>query len=362
MKVLHIINSMGTGGAEKLLVDALIKYRQKNIEAEVLLLNGEKTKLVELLLLENVPVQHLGTENSIYSLKNILKIRPYLEGYDIIHVHLFPASYFVVFSNFFLKHKKKLIFTEHNTTNKRRDIFILKPLERFVYRQFRSIVTISDAVHNELKRHLGEKFSNIVKIYNGINLEEINKAKPYDKNQLDHDDDDCIMIMVASFTQQKDQQTVIKSLQYLPDHVKLLLVGDGPLKNECEEISISLGLKKRITFLGLRTDVPRLLKTSDIVILSSNFEGLSLSSVEGLSSGNPFIASNVPGLAEVVENAGVLFPKGNAKKLAKEINHLIENEDYRNLIIKNCLNRANKFDINKMVDNYINVYQEITKK
>ena len=84
-------------------------------------------------------------------------------------------------------------------------------------------------------------------------------------------------------------------MQLLPLEVKLVLAGEGVLKKKCQDLVETLKLKERVVFLGLRMDIPQLLKTADVVVLSSKYEGLSLSSIEGLAAGKPFVASDVPG-------------------------------------------------------------------
>lgn len=106
-------------------------------------------------------------------------------------------------------------------------------------------------------------------------------------------------------------------------------------------------------------DVPQLLKTADIIVLSSKYEGLSLSSIEGMASGKPFIASDVPGLKEIVSGAGVLFEQGNAIELAEKINKLLEDKEYYTEIVESCQKRAQEYDIIKMVDKHIQLYESI---
>jgi glycosyltransferase involved in cell wall biosynthesis len=120
-----------------------------------------------------------------------------------------------------------------------------------------------------------------------------------------------------------------------------------------------LGLSKRVHFLGIRMDVPKLLKTADIVVLSTHFEGLSLSSIEGLASGKPFVASEAPGLLEIVYNAGVLFPVGDEKALAEEINLLLTDKNHYDAVAFNCMQRAKKYDIKNMIDSHIKLYNSL---
>jgi glycosyltransferase involved in cell wall biosynthesis len=136
-------------------------------------------------------------------------------------------------------------------------------------------------------------------------------------------------------------------------------VGDGDKRTKCEDLVKELNLSGRVSFLGVRMDVPQLLESAYIVILSSRYEGLSLSSIEAMASGRPFIASDVPGLRDVVKGAGLLFPPGNEKKLAEHINSLLSDRELYEKVAKDCLNRAKEYDINNMVDQYIELYKSI---
>lgn len=360
MRVLQIINSLNSGGAEKLLVDACIKYQQSNIKVDVLLLNGVKTDFYKKLQKNsNINIYDLGENNDVYKLGNILKIKTYLKNYDIVHVHLFPASYFTVLAKKLTRTQAKFIFTEHNTTNRRRESQMWKPLENFIYRQYDALVSISKDVDESLKRHLELIKTPIHLIRNGIDLQEIQDALPYEKSELGFDKEDILILQVSSFTPQKEQKTAIKSIKNLPHAYKLLLVGEGPKKQECQSLSKQLELEERVLFLGFRNDVPQLLKTVNIVLLSSHYEGLSLASVEGLASTKPFVASDVSGLRDVVQEAGILFENENDKVLSQKLQNLIENEEVYNETVERCLIRAASYDINKMVSEYIDLYKTL---
>ena len=124
-------------------------------------------------------------------------------------------------------------------------------------------------------------------------------------------------------------------------------------------VDSTTSIGERVLFLGLRMDVPQLLKTADVVVLSSKYEGLSLSSIEGMASGKPFVASDVPGLQEIVTGAGILFKQGDAKDLANKIENLITNEVYYQEIVNTCLKRSEQYDIQLMVEKHIHLYQTI---
>lgn len=358
MKILQVINRLGPGGAEKLILDTVPRYQKEGLHVDVLLLQDKKTQFRSQLEEESNGSTDGLTTKSIYNPLLIFKIIPYLKKYDIIHFHLFPTLYWVVLAKWIFFSKVKLVYTEHSTHNRRRDNLIFKMLDRFIYKQIDCIVTIADEVDLNVKKHLNLNENKFQQIENGVDVNYYHSAIPYAKDKF-FSNNDFILIQVSSFRWQKDQKTLIKSLQHLPDNIKLILVGTGSLIDESKDIVKKLNLAERVKFLGNRYDVPQLLNTSDVVILSSRHEGLSLSNIEGMSVGKPFIGSDVPGLREIVKGHGLLFEQGNDKELAKLIMNLYTNPQLYKKIADQCFNRAKEFDINKMVAQYIELYKEI---
>jgi len=185
---------------------------------------------------------------------------------------------------------------------------------------------------------------------------------PYTKKELGFNENQYIIIQVASFTPQKDQNTLIKALSRLPKDYCLLLVGDGPLIEKSKTLVRQLNLTNRVHFLGIRNDVPRLLKSVDVVVLASHYEGLSLSCIEGMASGKPFVASNTPGLGDIVQNAGILFEDKDDGKLAEILEKLTKDKTYYNHITLNCRRKAQLFDIHSMVNSYIKLYNNLNTR
>ena len=360
-KILHIANWLGMGGAEKLLVETLPRYRKAGFDVELLLTTDITTPL-RTELEKHVKI-HTLPHSSFYDIRSIFRIIPFIKKYDLVHVHLFPPQYYVAIAKLLSRSKTPLVFTEHSTSNTRMKskIFILP--DKFVYAQYTKICCITDQVKKILEQRINISQERLVVIENGVDLEKIGLAKKNERKNINTGltDDDVLLLQVSSFQEPKDQITVIKSLLHLPENIKLLLAGDGVLRKECESLTSELNLQHRVFFLGLRNDIPQLLKTVDLVLLSSKYEGLSLSSVEGMACGKPFIASDVPGLTEVVGGAGVLFPAGDDIKLSMEILKLIDNKDYYNTIAEKCELRSRQYDINIMVDKHITLYNKLLK-
>ena len=193
----------------------------------------------------------------------------------------------------------------------------------------------------------------IITIYNGVEVEAIHQAETLDGERTSR----FLVVMVAAFRPQKDQDTLIKAMSLLPkDRFELWLVGDGERRNCLEELVVRHNLTDNVRLLGLRTDVPRILKTADVVVMSTHYEGLSLSNIEGMSSGRPFVASDVDGIHEVTEGYGILVPHEDAEALAGVIKKLAEDKTYYDEVAERCYQRARQFDIEEMVAKYNAIY------
>jgi len=364
MKILHIINNLGSGGAEKLLEDIIpILDEKEDVEVELLLLTGENNVFEESLRDKGIKINILDL-NNIYNPKNIILIINFIKNsnFDIIHAHLFPTLYWTSLASKFIINKEfKLIYTEHNTHNKRRDHFFFKPIEKFIYNEYDEIISISSEVKRKLIKWLKIKNKDKVTIIeNGIDTQKFKNAERYLKNDLCPNccEDDIFITMVGRFSEQKDQKTLIKVMKELGDHTHLILVGEGQLINEHKKYTKKLNLDKRVHFLGFRDDVERVLKTSDIIVLSSHWEGFGLVAVEGMAAGKPVLASNVKGLKEIVEGAGLLFEQGNVNYLKKIINKLIHDADFYQKISQRCSIHSGNYDIENMVQNLLEVYNK----
>jgi glycosyltransferase involved in cell wall biosynthesis len=356
MKVLHITNSLKTGGAEKLILETLPLYNQRKVEADLLLLDGKNYPFME-------QMRRLGgcemfslSNGSLYRPAFIFKIIPYFKKYDIIHVHLFPALYWVALAKMLSFTKVRLVFTEHSTSNRRRNNFLLKMADQFIYSFYDKIICISEEVKTVAQQHLGFKDNRFDVIQNGVNLAEIFSETPYTNEEFSFGRDTFMLIQVSSFRYPKDQATLINAMKLLPENVILYLVGEGELLEQNRQLASGLGLESRIHFAGVRMDVPKLLNTTDAVVLSSAYEGLSLSSIEGLASGKPFLATDVPGLRDIVKGAGILFPLKDEAFLAKEVIRLMTDQEYYSEVVSKCLDRSKQYDINVMIESHINLY------
>lgn len=336
------------------------------VEMDILLLWDNKHQFTELLKKMSICkifiINSSSSFRDIYNPLNIFKMKKIMRDYNIIHVHLFPAQYFAVLANRFNSKKSKLIFTEHSTSNSRISNPFFQIIDRFFYGDYEKIICISEEIKIIYKTYLRSgNQGRLSLIPNGIDIDKYKNAKPLLKSAIHTEikDDDKLIIQVSAFRSEKDQDTLIKSIALLSCNYKLLLVGDGKRKLQLINLVNDLGLEKRVFFLGQRMDVAQILKQVDIAVLSSHWEGFGLVSVEAMASGTPLVASDVPGLRDVVKDAGLLFKTGDYIRLSEIIKTLTEDPDYARSIAKKGYERALQFDIHKMVQKHIELYQEV---
>lgn len=350
MRILHVINTLGIGGAQRLLSDIISLEKRTGNEIGVLVLKNED------IIIDNNIKSHvdkfisLGI-NHIYSPLVPLRIRKYLKGWDIVHVHLFPSLYWCVLASIGIT--AKLVYTEHSTNNKRRNYSFFRPIEKFVYGRYNAIVSISQQTQENLKLWLNpprRNFDKFVIIENGIDLEKFYNSSLKSKKEI---------LMVSRFAEMKDQATLIKAMEYVKPGFQLILVGDGPNRSFCEEIAKKKGVANRVTFLGTCNNISALVKRSFIGVQSSKWEGFGLTAVEFMAAGKPVICSNVPGLANVVGDAGLMFNVGNEIELARHINFLIDNPDKYSEYSYLSINKAKQYSIHKTIHEYNKLYSKL---
>ena len=358
MRVLHIITSLNIGGAEKLMVDLLPKLKAKGVEAELLLFVGNRTMFYDQLERENVKIHVFAEEGSVYNPKHLLRLYRFLKKnkFDVIHTHNTAPQLFAAIVSVF--RNIKIVTTEHSTDNRRRNLKWYKLVDRWMYSRYNKVISISDAAELNLKTYLQikDQSDKFVIVYNGVDICRFENAIPAHNSS----NEKMIITMVAGFRYQKDQDTLIKAFALLPkDKYELWMVGDGDRRNEIEALVESERLSEGVKFWGIRQDVPSILKSSDVIVMSSHFEGLSLSNIEGMAVGKPFVASDVDGLHEITEDAGLLFNHGDYQQLADIIIELTNNKELYDKVADRCLIRARQYDISKMVDGYMAVYNSL---
>ncbi|WP_304957265.1 glycosyltransferase family 4 protein [Bacteroides caecimuris] len=349
MKLLHIISSLEIGGAQRLLADLLPIQIKHGLDVDLLVNAQVDNEFNEKIKRAGINIISLDSHN-IYSLSNIIRLRKIISSYDIVHVHLFPSLYWAAIASAGLK--VKMVYTEHSTSNRRREKTYFRPIEKLIYKRYDRIISISRQTESALQQWLQSSDKRFVVIENGVDIGRFSAiCRPVIPKSL---------IMVSRFAASKDQETLIRSMKYLDKDIVLHLVGDGDNLEHCRSIAKNEGVSDRVMFLGARSDVAELITEAYIGIQSSNWEGFGLTAVEIMAAGKPVVVSDVDGLKQVVEGAGEIFHKGDARELALKISRLLEDKSYYEATAANCKRRSACYDIELMAGKYENLYYELT--
>lgn len=348
MKVLHVISSLEIGGAQRLLSDLLPIQKQQGLDVTLLVLKTEDNVFSLKVAEAGVPIISLDVK----SFRNPLiafKVRSIIKDYDVVHSHLVHSLYICSLAARGLK--TKLVYTEHSTSNNRRGKSYVRPIEKFIYERYAKLISISQQTQNALQEWLQSKDERFVVINNGVDTKAF--------AAIHRDIIPKSLIMVSRFASSKDQETVIRAMRLIDKDATLRLVGDGENLEHCKQVAKECGVEERVQFLGARADVASLIAESYIGIQSSNWEGFGLTAVEIMACGKPVIATNVDGLKQVVEGAGVLFSVKDKEGLSVIVNELLAKTDYYDDISKKCSERAFLYDISVMSSSYFSLYKNL---
>lgn len=236
-------------------------------------------------------------------------------------------------------------------------------IKKFLYKKIYKMADKIIVNSYEFKKELKKKFNlQSICIYNPLNKKEIIKLS---KNRIKFNYFNkkyVNIISVARFSEQKDHECLIKSINLIKSKfkIRLLLIGSGPTKNKIIQLISSYKLKKNIKLLSFKENPFPYIKKSDLFIHSSKYEGAPNVLLESIVLKKLVISSNCPtGPREILDDGkgGVLFDVGDYKSLSEKIKFFIKNKTkYKNKILY-AYSRLNRFDKKQRLDDYFNVLQ-----
>ena len=175
-----------------------------------------------------------------------------------------------------------------------------------------------------------------------------------------------ILVHTSNFRPVKRVPDTIKIFEKVQKEIpaKLILVGDGPDRSECERLSRQLDLCDNVKFLGKQEGLVEILSSSDLFLIPSQSESFGLAALEAMACGLPVVSSSVGGLPELVKHneTGFIAEIGDVDRMAKYTLELLGNDKKYKLFSENSRQRAvDKFDKSKVVPLYEEYYEQILK-
>lgn len=294
--ILHIITAPCGGGAEILVREFAKQKRIENCEFKVLYFNKKSDCSKKLNFLNHEYFLDVGFRSlrSVFEIRKFIKRELERSPELVVHVHLTWPMLFVPIATIGLD--MELYFTEHDTSNGRRKYPFLKYIERLIYSRFKKVICISEGTRKSLEPWIGKNLSQRIEVIpNGSRLFSFKERQP---------PENCVnFISIGSLFPKKGFDRTIKALASWDSDCSwaYTIIGEGPMRKELEGLISKSGVHDKVKLVGWADDIERHLNEADIQLIPSRFEGFGLVAVEGMSTGLPVIASNVDGLAEVLE-------------------------------------------------------------
>ncbi len=359
MKILEVIVNLRVGGAEVLLKNLCGIWRASGAEVTIYVLSKSDGWIEQELRASGIQIVHSGLSFR-YAPWQVARLAQHLRRtqYDVIHAHLFPAQLCVSLAARIVGLSTPLVTTEHSTWNRRRRLGF-RTVERFLYARYDSVICISEAAEIGLKKWLAPQPCNSCVIYNGIDGSQFLSRRQADEPP--RSSKRAVLLCVGSLCARKNQAVIIRALVHIPG-ADLILVGEGRMRGALEKLAGDLGVRERVRLLGPRQDVADLLSTADVYIQSSVEDGFCLAVVEAMSVGLPVVASDVPGMRDVVADGGILFDPNSPEGLSKCVNELLSQRSLRTQCASRAQERAAQFGIDKTAVGYWNLYESLCKR
>ena len=326
--VLHLMNYINSGGAEKYIISLAEKLQGKDCQFYIGV--SKKTNNIFEKRLEELGVKIvLLPIKSLYDIKAIIKVKQFckVSNIEVIHTHFLRENCVSVLSKL-IGNNVRVINTCHMNWRNKIGVQIVN---RIITRLNYKIIAVSNSVKDILEEE-GIERGKIEVIHNGVYYD-------FYKEQVDSTIDDEFNIpknifkvaTIARFNSEKGHIFLLNIIKELKkkinlDAFKFILVGDGELKEDIEKMAKDSEIDKYIIFTGIRKDIKNILYGVDLYISPSKNEALGLSILEAMACGVPVVATNVGGTKEILgENSEFLIDYGDTKKACFDIIKIYEN-------------------------------------
>lgn len=363
IKIMHILLSLECGGAEKVVVNLVKKLHGEKLAFSICALDRVGALRDE--LDADMKVVCMARKSGLdfqlpFKLARAIKE----EAPDIIHMHNPTALLYGAIAGKMAR-VRGMIVTQHGSVSAE------NPRMRFITGRLSRMANKNIPVSADIEKYLRNKYSlksdKIETIINGIDdsIYRPNAAERVEGKRKFDLKDNIIIGHVARFSAEKDQRHLLKAFSMVAskiDNAMLVMVGDGPLRDDLELFAKELNISDKVLFTGFRSDIPALLNIFDIFVLSSTREGTSLTLIEAMGAGLPIVATDVGGNSNVLDDkkTGLLVPARNAGRLADAIISLCQDPRAREEMGKAGRKRMEEnFSLNKMAENYAKLYMEL---
>jgi sugar transferase (PEP-CTERM/EpsH1 system associated) len=369
IKILHVLDSLGVGGMERVVIDVVNHLDQSRFDHAVCCISRKGEAAVH--LREGTRCVDLGKGGGADYLAPV-KIARLIgeEAPDIIHTQSWSGVDAAIAK--MMAGAARLVHSEHgrNYPHIHSEPLKRKVARRCLYHLSDAVFAISAEVRDYYCRETGFPRNRMQVIPNGVDLRRIDRAGGGARAELGIGPEDFVVGTVARLDATKDTMTLARAFARLyrlrrETNLKLLIVGDGDQKVVIERFVAEQGLGEAVICTGVRQDAPRLYGAMNVFALSSLSEGMPLTALEAMSARLPVVATNVGALPELVEEGGTGFlvePKDD-RALAERLARFYSEPELARRFGEAARRKVEReYSLEAMLRRYAELYLSIVKK
>ena len=376
-KILYVIDNIEFGGGERVFSQIIRGLNKERFSVFVASNPGgifEKKIMEAGVKIDPLDMTHRYNIGTISQLKKIIKTR----DVQIVHSQGGRADFFsrtaarianvpIIISSM------AMLVEGYDVSILRKGLYVL--IDRWTERWVNKFIVLSEAMRQSLIERHKIPPGNIVKIHNGIEIEEYNpdlkevrNKKLEVKRALGLKNNTLVIGAIGRLVWQKGFKYLIRAAPEVLDKfpkARFLIVGEGPLKNKLILTSEKLNVADRITFVGFRSDIKEILASIDVLAMPSLLEGLPMVLLEAMAMAKPIVATRIDGITEVLENdkTGLLVPAKNSHALAEAIVGILNDKAKANSFgLKAREVVKEKFSVKKMVKEIELAYEKLLRE
>ncbi|MEN6533283.1 MAG: glycosyltransferase [Bryobacteraceae bacterium] len=362
IRVLEVLASLRRAGAERMVVSLVRGLDPDRFETEVVSLfdafpHGFEDELDR----GRIHTVHLGKRRGL-DLRMYPRLTRVFRSFRpaIVHTHSYVLRY--AFPAAVAARVRRVVHTVHNVADKETD-WLGRMMNGFSYRRGAIPVAVAYEVARSFRKVYG--FDPAATIPNGIDTESyyLPRAGREWRHAHGFSDEDRLIISVARLDPQKNPRALVAAFAQAfagNPRWKLLLVGDGSLREAVQQDVRNLDIADRVHLLGVRSDVAEALSASDAFALASHWEGNPISVMEAMAAGLPPVVTSVGGVPELVNHdvTGLLVPPDDVAAFAAALASLSD-DDRRRKLGEAARQRSADFDVSAMVAAYSSLFERI---
>ncbi len=363
--VLHLVHSLNIGGTQRGLISLLDQPALKRIRHIVCTLRSAGPLVHELPpSIKTIALNASGRSRTVAPrlAKVIASHKP-----NVVHARNWGTWIDAILAcRLARRHRAQLVLGFHGLETDTGFCAQRRRRARWFNFAARRFTAVAHAGSEQLSRELNATPQNVHVLQNGVDADHFAPLPDTHRNtlraRLGIAPDERVVVMIGSLVAVKDHAAAIEAAAQCPPPLRMLIAGDGPLRDALEHDAQARNRRSRITFLGERHDVADLLRVADLFLSSSQYEQMSIAVMEAMAAGLPVIATDVGDHSRLIKHAhcGIIVPPRDPAAIAQAMKHLLPNPEICRALGAAARSRIiSDYDLSRAAEHYALYYDSI---